>query len=73
MVSSTLCPAVRILGSENVYGRAEGIAGPSFNHIPYEKLVIFWLILICVQGNGIMQNLAFLVFLAVGLCSVARI
>ena len=27
MVSSTLCPAVHILGSQNVYGRAEGIAG----------------------------------------------
>ena len=25
MVSSTLCPAVHILGSQNVYGRAEGI------------------------------------------------
>ena len=36
MVSSTLCPAVHILGSQNVYGRAEG-PGPSFNlttHIP---------------------------------------
>ena len=26
MVSSALCPAVHILGSQNVYGRAEGIA-----------------------------------------------
>ena len=26
MVSSTLCPAVNILGSQNLYGRAEGIA-----------------------------------------------
>ena len=26
MVSSTLCPAVHILGSQNVYGRAESIA-----------------------------------------------
>ena len=26
MVSSTLCPAVHILGSQNLYGRAEGIA-----------------------------------------------
>ena len=26
MVSSTLCPAVHILGSQNVYSRAEGIA-----------------------------------------------
>ena len=26
MVSSTLCPVVHILGSQNVYGRAEGIA-----------------------------------------------
>ena len=26
MVSITLCPAVHILGSQNVYGRAEGIA-----------------------------------------------
>ena len=26
MVSSTLCPAVHILGSQNVCGRAEGIA-----------------------------------------------
>ena len=26
MVSSTLCPAMHILGSQNVYGRAEGIA-----------------------------------------------
>ena len=26
MVSSTLCPAVHILGSQNVYGKAEGIA-----------------------------------------------
>ena len=26
MVSSTLCPAVHILGSQNVYGRAEGVA-----------------------------------------------
>ena len=26
MVSSTLCPAVHILGSQNVYGGAEGIA-----------------------------------------------
>ena len=26
MVSSTLCPAVHILSSQNVYGRAEGIA-----------------------------------------------
>ena len=26
MVSSTLCPAAHILGSQNVYGRAEGIA-----------------------------------------------
>ena len=26
MVSSTLCPPVHILGSQNVYGRAEGIA-----------------------------------------------
>ena len=26
MVSSTLCPTVHILGSQNVYGRAEGIA-----------------------------------------------
>ena len=26
MVSNTLCPAVHILGSQNVYGRAEGIA-----------------------------------------------
>ena len=26
MVSSTLCPAVHILGSHNVYSRAEGIA-----------------------------------------------
>ena len=26
MVSSTLCPAVHILGSQNVYCRAEGIA-----------------------------------------------
>ena len=26
MVSSTLCPAVHILGSQNVYDRAEGIA-----------------------------------------------
>ena len=25
MVSSTLCPAVHILGSQNVYSRAEGI------------------------------------------------
>ena len=25
MVSSALCPAVNILGSQNVYGRAEGI------------------------------------------------
>ena len=25
MVSSTLCPAVHILGSQNVYNRAEGI------------------------------------------------
>ena len=37
MVSSTLCPAVHILGSQNVYSRAEGIAddywpwpGPSY-------------------------------------------
>ena len=26
MVSNTLCPAVHIFGSQNVYGRAEGIA-----------------------------------------------
>ena len=26
MVSSTLCPTVHILSSQNVYGRAEGIA-----------------------------------------------
>ena len=26
MVSSTLCPAMHILDSQNVYGRAEGIA-----------------------------------------------
>ena len=26
MVSSTLCPAVHILGSQNLYGREEGIA-----------------------------------------------
>ena len=26
MVISTLCPVVHILGSQNVYGRAEGIA-----------------------------------------------
>ena len=26
MVSTTLCPAMHILGSQNVYGRAEGIA-----------------------------------------------
>ena len=26
MVSITLCPAVHILGSQNVYSRAEGIA-----------------------------------------------
>ena len=26
MVSSTLCPAVHILGSQNVYDRVEGIA-----------------------------------------------
>ena len=26
MVSSTLCPAVHILGSQNVYGRAKGFA-----------------------------------------------
>ncbi len=26
MVRSTLCPAVHILGSQNMYGRAEGIA-----------------------------------------------
>ena len=26
MVSTALCPAVHILGSQNVYGRAEGIA-----------------------------------------------
>ena len=34
MVSSTLCPAVHILGSQNVYGRAEDIADhywPWFN------------------------------------------
>ena len=33
MVSSTLSPAVYILGPQNVYSRAEGIAGPSFSQM----------------------------------------
>ena len=38
MVSSTLCPAVHILGSQNVYGRAEGIAD---HYWPWAVFCIF--------------------------------
>ena len=38
MVSSTLCPAVHILGSQNVYGRAEGIA----DHYCFYSFSIFF-------------------------------
>ena len=41
MVSSTLCPAVHILGSQNVYGRAEGIA----DH--YWPWAVFYCLLLC--------------------------
>ena len=44
MVSSTLCPTVHILGSQNVYGRAEGIAG---HYWPWA--VFFFLILYTVE------------------------
>ena len=39
MVSSTLCPAVHILGSQNVFGRAEGIADHYWlpNSCPHTK------------------------------------
>ena len=46
MVSSTLCPAVHILGSQNVYGRAEGIA----DH--YWPWAVFFKILKFRQGSG---------------------
>ena len=39
MVSSTLCPAVHILGSQNVYGRAEGIAD---HYWPWAVFFIFF-------------------------------
>ena len=39
MVSSTLCPAVHILGSQNVYSRAEGIAD-----LYWPWAVFYWLI-----------------------------
>ena len=48
MVSSTLCPAVHILGSQNVYGRAEGIA----EH--YWPWAVFLKILLAVYPKGMM-------------------
>ena len=48
MVSSTLCPAVHILGSQNVYGRAEGIA----DH--YWPWAVFLKILLAVYPKGMM-------------------
>ena len=42
MVSSTLCPAVHILGSQNMYGRAEGIAlGRLFLAFPWPTNLSF--------------------------------
>ena len=38
MVSSTLCPAVHILGSQNVYSRAEGIAD---HYWPWTVFLVF--------------------------------
>ena len=46
MVSSTLCPAVHILGSQNVYGRAEGIA----DH--YWPWAIFFFLLFLIPLRG---------------------
>ena len=40
MVSSTLCPAVHILGSQNVYGRAEGIADHYWPWAVFFKILI---------------------------------
>ena len=39
MVSSTLCPAVHILGSQNVYGRAEGITD---HYWPWADFFLYW-------------------------------
>ena len=52
MVSSTLCPAVHILGSQNVYGRAEGIA----DH--YWPWAVFYHLLLSYLFNGeiLLQN-----------------
>ena len=41
MVSSTLCPAVHILGSQNVYGRAEGIADHYWPWAVFFKILKF--------------------------------
>ena len=52
MVSSTLCPAVHILGSQNVYGRAEGIADhywPWAVFCELRALILFWVL--CVSGS----------------------
>ena len=39
MVSSTLCPVVHILGSQNLYSREEGIADHSvFYHLSHSRL-----------------------------------
>ena len=42
MVSSILCPAVHILGSQNVYGRAEGIADHYWPWAVFFCLYINW-------------------------------
>ena len=41
MVSSSLCPAVHILGSQNVYGRAEGIADHYWPWAVFFKILIW--------------------------------
>ena len=46
MVSSTLCPAVHILGSQNVYCRAEGIADHYWPWaVFYDPFLLFLLLL----------------------------
>ena len=46
MVSSTLCPAVHILGSQNVYDRAEGIADHYWPWAVFFKILILLLLLL---------------------------
>ena len=51
MVSSTLCPAVHILGSQNVYGRAEGIADHCWPWAVFFEILKFFFCY--VKGAGI--------------------